>query len=143
MNYWLKLIGSSDRPVTGRPWYGNFKEETIGFRRAGRPSIRNGDHLFLYAPGGSKSIFALATAQTDPGQDTNYNPREDGSCRWKICIKYLINLPVASGISINDASLPIRNLSNSVTQQSHIKLSSDEYKHIYNKLQEKAASKGE
>jgi hypothetical protein len=140
MNYWLKLIGSSDRPVTGEPWHGRFDETTIGFRKQGRPSIQAGDHLFLYAPGGSKRIFATAEVVTDPEQDANYDPSENGSCRWKIHIRYLINLQVESGISIDQASLPTRALANSVKQQSHIKLSTDEYKHIHKRLEERTAS---
>ena len=140
MNYWLKLIGSADRPVTGEPWHGRFDETTIGFRKPSMPGIRAGDHLFLYAPGGSKRIFAAAEVQTDPEQDGNYDPGEHGSCRWKIHIKYLMNLQVESGISIDQASQPIRALSNSVKQQSHIKLSTDEYEHIHKRLKERTAS---
>jgi hypothetical protein len=77
---------------------------------------------------------------TDPEHDANYDPSEHGSCRWKIHIRYLINLQVESGISIDQASLPSRALSNSVKQQSHIKLSTDEYKHIHKKLEERTAS---
>jgi hypothetical protein len=137
MNNWLKLIGSSDKPITEHPFYGNYNAEYIGFRKARMPGVRMGDHLFLYAPGGSRSIFALVEATADPENDSNYNPEEDGSCRWKLHVRYLINLPVAFGILIDEVSSGHRNLAHSVRQQSHIKLSPEEYKLAYSKLQEK------
>ena len=137
MNNWLKLIGSSDKPITEHPFYGNYNAEYIGFRKARMPGVRMGDQLFLYAPGGSRSIFALVEATADPENDSNYNPKEDGSCRWKLHVRYLINLPVASGILIDEVSSGHRNLAHSVRQQSHIKLSPEEYKLAYSKLQEK------
>ena len=139
MNNWLKLIGSSDKPITDPPFYGMWKKDYVGFRRPGMPGVRNGDHLFLYAPGGSRSIFALAEAIADPEHDTNYNPNEAGSCRWKIRIRYLVNLPVSYGVSI-DVSLSTRNLAYSVRQQSYIKLLPEEYQNIYIRLREKAAA---
>jgi hypothetical protein len=137
MNNWLKLIGSSDKPITEHPFYGNFKAEYIGFRKARMPGIRKGDHLFLYAPGGSRSIFALGEAAANPEKDINYNPMEDGSCRWKLRVQYLINLPVASGVPIDEVNSGHRNLTHSIRQQSHIKLTPEEYKLAYSKLQEK------
>ena len=138
MQTWLKLIGSGDKPITEHPFYGIYNAEYVGFRKARVPGIRMGDHLFLYAPGGSRRIFALAEAAADPENDINYNPKEEGSCRWKLRVRYLINLPVASGILIVEVSTGHRNLAHSVRQQSHIKLSPEEYKLAYSKLQEKA-----
>ena len=137
MNNWLKLIGSFDKPITEPPLNGRWDKDYVGFRKTRKPGIRKGDHLFLYAPGGSRSIFALAEAITDPEHDTNYNPSEHGSCRWNVRVKYLINVSVACGVSIQEISLPSRNLTHSVRQQSHIKLSLDEYRNARNKLQMK------
>ena len=137
MNNWLKLIGSSDKPITEHPFYGNYNAEYIGFRKARMPGVRMGDHLFLYAPGGSRSIFALVEAATDPENDSNYNPKEDGSCRWKLHVRYLINLSVATGVPIDKVNSGHRNLTHSVRQQSHIKLSPEEYKLAYTMLQDK------
>jgi len=142
MNTWLKLIGSSDKPLTDPPHNGTWTKDYVGFRKTRKPGIRKGDQLFLYAPGGSRSIFAMAEAVTDPLHDTNYNPREDGSCRWKIQVKYLVNLPVASGIKIDEITLPVRNLAYSVRQQSHIKLSPQESKNAYQKLKDRATAIG-
>ena len=140
MKYWLKLIGSSIKPITDSPFYGKYNEEHIGFRKDSKPGIRMGDHVFLYAPGGSKSIFALAEATSDPEPDNNYNSKVDGSCRWKMRVRYLMNLPVAYGIRIDEVNTGHRNLTRSVRQQSHINLSPEEYKLAYEKLQEKTKS---
>ena len=137
MNYWLKLIGSSIKPITDSPFYGKFDEEYIGFRKDSKPGIRMGDHVFLYAPGGSKSIFALAEATSDPERDNNYDPKVYGSCRWKMRVGYLMNLPVDYGIRIDEVNSGDRNLTRSICQQSHIKLYPEEYKLAYDKMQEK------
>lgn len=140
MNYWLKLIGSSDKPITEHPFYGKYEEEYIGFRKQGQPGIKMGDHIFLYAPGGSKSIFALAEAMSQPEHDNNCNLQEVGSCPWKLRIRYLMNLPVAYGVCIDDINSENRILGRSIRQQSHIKLSQAEYKLAYEKLQEKVGT---
>lgn len=140
MRSWLKSIGSFDRPITDHPFYGSYNEEWIGFRKANKPGVRNGDHLSLYAPGGSKRIFAWAEAITDPDHDPGYDSTEHGSCRWRIRVKYRINLPVASGVSIYDVIAPERDLSQSIRQQSHIKLSLEEYESISENLKANAAS---
>jgi hypothetical protein len=69
MTTWLKMIGSAKTPITG------WDEDYVGFRKESKPSIQKGDHLFLYAPGGSKHIFASAVATSDPESDPSYNPR--------------------------------------------------------------------
>lgn len=140
MNHWLKLIGSSTKPITDHPFYGNYKKEFIGFRKAGKPGIRMGDHIFLYAPGGSKSIFALAEATDDPELDDIFNPEEEGSCQWQLSVRYLMNLPVANGIIIDEANSGRRKLTRSICRQSHIKLFPDEYKLAYDKLQKKTSN---
>ena len=137
MHYWLKLIGSSNKPITDHPFYGNYDEEYIGFRRAGKPGIRRGDHIFLYAPGGSKSIFAMAEATNDPEYDNSYNEKEEGSCQWKLHVRYIVNLPVAKGIIIDEINVGHRDITRSICQQSHIKLSPEEYKLAYDKLKKK------
>ena len=142
MNTWLKLIGSSDRPLTDPQHNGIWTKDYVGFRKTRKPGIRNGDHLFLYAPGGSRSIFALAEAVTDPVRDKNYKQSEEGSCRWKIQVRYLVNLPVTSGITIDEITSPIRNVAHSVRQQSHIKLFPEELKNAHDKPKDKAAATG-
>ena len=137
MNSYLKLIGSASKPITGEPYNGIYDDNTIGFRKKQRPGVQCGDLLFLYASGGTKRIFALAQAISDPKQNPEYNSAEEGSCRWVIHVQYSINLPVTSGILIDELSARERNLTLSLRRQSHIKLSEEEAQSAYIKLLEK------
>jgi hypothetical protein len=98
-----------------------------------------GDHLLLYAPGGSRSIFALAEAVSDPEHYDEYKPQEEGSCRWKINIRYLINLHVSDGIDLDDINTGRRDLMVSIQRQSHIRLFPEEYQIAFSRLQQKSA----
>ncbi len=137
MSNYLKLIGSSSKPITDPPFNGLYDEKYIGFRKARKPGIRCGDTLFLYAPGGSKRIFAFAEATGEPEPNADYNSMEEGSCRWEIPVKYKVNLPVALGILIDEIGPGQRNLIISLRRQSHIKLTDEESKSIVSKLLEK------
>jgi hypothetical protein len=134
MNTWLKLIGSGKYPITG------WKENYVGFRKEKKPGIRKGDHLVLYAPGGSKRIFALAEATSDPERDINYDAQKEGSCRWKLGVQYSINLSVSSGVHIDEVSTGQRHLTDSIQRASHIKLFPEEYRLASSKLQQKTAT---
>ena len=138
MNTWLKLIGCSKKPITGEPYCGCYKLKYVGFRKESKPGIRTGDYLFLYAAGGSKQIFALAEAINEPKRNDNYNPDEQGSCRWNLNVEYLINLPVDSGIHIDEISTEQRDLTASIQRQSHISLHPEESSLAFSKLQEKS-----
>jgi hypothetical protein len=137
MTTWLKLIGSAKSPITEAPFRGDYTVDHVGFRRAGKPRVRAGDHLFLYAPGGSRRIFALAEAVGDPEYDPKYHPNEEGSCRWNLHVRYLINLPVASGILIDDI-ISERDLTKSIRQAGHIKLFPEESRLAHRRLEERA-----
>jgi len=133
MKTWLKLIGSAENPITDPPFNGIYKEDQIGFRKANKPGIRTGDRLFLYAPGGSMRLFALAEAISDPQKISNPQPKRKGDCQWTLRVRYEINLPVTSGIHINEVSSD-RNLSMSVRQASHFGLEPREYQSAHSKL---------
>ena len=133
MQTWLKLLGSVEKPLTHPDYQGRWEENYIGFRKTRKPSIRSGDHIFLYAPGGTKSIFALAEAVSNP-----YIPEDEGHESWNVNIRYLINLPVTSGVHIDEINAGQRNLLKSIQRQSHIKLSSEEAELAFHKLQKKA-----
>jgi predicted restriction endonuclease len=135
MRTWLKLIGSAKNPITEPPLNG-YKDDQIGFRKADKPGIRTGDHLFLYAPGGSMRIFALAKAISNPQPISSPQPKKEGDCRWTLRVKYLIPLPVASGILINEISSD-RLLIKSIQRASHIELRPKEYQSAYSKLVQK------
>jgi hypothetical protein len=137
MQTWLKLIGSGKQPITEHPFYGKYDDRCVGFRKTNKPSIRSGDSLFLYAPGGSKRIFALAEAISDPEPNPQYDPHNEASCFWNLNVRYLINLSVNSGIHIDEISTNQRNLSKSIQRQSHIKLLPEEGELAYGKLQKK------
>jgi hypothetical protein len=94
-----------------------------------------GDHLFLYAPGGSRRVFALAEAVSDPEHDSDYNPSKEGSCQWKLRVRYEINLPVSSGVLIDEVSSH-RDLTKSLRQASHIKLLPEESESANSKLRD-------
>ena len=135
MAAWLKLIGSAKAPITEAPFRGNYTAEHVGFRKANKPGIRTGDHLFLYAPGGSRRVFALAEAISDPERDPNYEPKQEGSCQWRVLVHYLINLPVASGILIDEIISGQRDLTQALRQASHIKLLPEESDTAQRKLE--------
>jgi predicted restriction endonuclease len=127
MRTWLKLIGSAEKPITEPPYNGNYNGEPIGFRKKAKPGIRIGDHLFLYAPGGTRRIFALVEAISDPQW------KVEGDCHWTLNVKLLINHPVTSGILIDEVSSD-RHLPKSIQQASHIELRPEEYQSAFSKL---------
>ena len=123
MNTWLKVIGFGNKPVTEAPYHGKYDLDYVGFHRKDRPSIRTGDHLFLYAAGGSKRIFAEAVAIDDPRPNDS---TDRDSPNWKLKVSYVTNLRVSFGVHIDEISTARRNLTKSVMRASHIKLDSDE-----------------
>ena len=83
---------------------------------------------------GSVSI-APRIAVSDPEHDSDYNPSEKGSCRWRLSVRYEIEHPVKSGIPIRDVSSR-RDLTKSLRQQSHIKLLPEESESAESKLRD-------
>ena len=130
MTSWLKVVGIAERAVEH-----GYKENYVGLRTTGKPQIHAGDHLFLYAAGGSKRIFALAVADGVPEQNPNYNPNERESCRWNLAVSYQVNLPVLAGIPID--KITNRGLTGAI-QVGHIRLKDEESESAYRLLQEKA-----
>jgi hypothetical protein len=87
--YWLKMIGTAERPCPD-PYTLDYAD----FARMPR-QIRAGDHMILYAVGGTKRVFALAEATGAV--------RQSGVERWpyRMSIKYLVNLAPHSGIHVD------------------------------------------
>jgi predicted restriction endonuclease len=133
MRTWLKIIGSHRKPITKAPHHGHYAEKHIGFRKDNEPSISTGDQLFLYASGGSRRIFALAEALGNPERNPKHNQNEEGSCRWRLRVRYLHNSHVDSGILLDEVSSD-RHLDKSIQRASHIELRPEEYQSAYGKL---------
>ena len=140
MKTWLKCIGSAQKPITGEY---NAEKEGVGFRfhKRGKPRVHMEDRLFLYAPGGSGSIFALVEAVGDPKLNPKFNKDEKGSCRWMLGVRYIddLNLPVVSGVHIDKVTSHRRvKLTKSIGQKSHIVLELEESESASKLLHEKA-----
>jgi hypothetical protein len=140
MKTWLKCIGSAQKPITGEY---NAEKEGVGFRfhKRGKPRVHREDRLFLYAPGGSGSIFALVEAVGEPELNPKFNEDDKGSCRWMLAVRYIddLNLPVVSGVHIDKVTSHRRvKLTKSIGQKSHIELELEESESVYKLLHEKA-----
>ena len=139
MTDWLKLIGSYKEPITAPPFNGRYTQDYVEFRKKSKPRIEVGDRLFLYAPGGSRRIFALAEAVGNP-EPIPEPSSKPGSCHWKIPVRYVenLNLPVASGILIDDVISHRKvKLTKAFGQKSHIELRLEEIESAYHLLHEK------
>jgi len=133
MQTWLKSIGSAQQPITDR-----YTDRSVGFRKKTKPGICKGDLLYLYAPGVHKRIFALAKATGNPERDDDYDPQIQGSCRWKLSVRYLINLSVADGVHLDEVRGK-RHLAGSIRQQSHINLRPEESQSARKLLESRSA----
>ncbi len=96
--FWLKMIGNHERPC---PEY--YTKDWVESRRR-MHRIRPGDHMILYAVCASKRVFALAHVTSE------VHPSGNPDWPYQVDISYLVNLPVSSGVSINDISTSERDL---------------------------------
>jgi mRNA-degrading endonuclease RelE of RelBE toxin-antitoxin system len=128
--FWLKMIAMVERPLSG-----SYAREYVDFARRPR-RIHPGDHMILYAVGGSKRVFALAEVTSevyDGGNEKRYPYRAD--------VRYDINLPVSGGVHIDEVSTAGRDLARSIRRASYIELSPEEYERAATNLQESASSR--
>ena len=119
---WLKLIGTAERPC---PEF--WKQSHASSRR--KPSgIHVGDHMVLYAVGGTKRVFAVAEVTSEL--------YESGDKEWpyRVDITYLAHVPTSQGVHIDQVSTPKRNLIRSLRQRSYIRLYPEEYERASTKL---------
>lgn len=118
MSVFLKLIGSADAP-----WNDFYDKEYVDF--SGRPrQVKPDDFLVLYAAGGLKRVFAVAQVKSEFYEaDTDFHPRWP----YRVDISYLVNLPAAEGVLIDEVSTPRRKLINILKRRSYFKLYEDEY----------------
>jgi len=122
--FWLKMIGTSESPCPE-----SYTRDYADFARKPR-HIHPGDHMVLYAVGGSKRVFALAQVTSEI-----YG---SGRERWpyRVDISYKVNLPVSCGVHIDEVSTPERDLRRSIRRASYIELRPEEYEQVATKLQE-------
>ena len=121
---WLKMIYSSDYPCPEM-----YERNHVQFRKH-KPRIHRGDNMILYACGGKKRIFALAEVTGEVYE----NGQEDWP--YQLDIKYMVNLPVSSGVHLDEISTPDRDLLRSIRRRSYIQLQPEEYARAARKLEE-------
>ena len=128
MRYWLKMIGTSERP-----WTEPYTSPHVDFTREPR-LMRRGDIMVLYAVGGPMCVFALV--------EITSNFYASGETRWprRLKIEYDVNVPVARGVHIDEVSTPERNLRLALRRSSYIELRAEEYENAATRLREVAAS---
>lgn len=80
----------------------------------------------------------MVEAPDPPEEDPKFDRNEEGSCRWRVRVRYEINLPIASGILIDDIITSQRDLKKSIRQAGHIKLLPEEAQLAHTRLQERA-----
>jgi EVE domain len=131
MAYWLKMIGMIESPAHGR-----YKWNFVDFAKNRRPRrVHPGDHVVLYAVGGSKRVFALAEVTSEV-----YEGGHEARFPYRVNVSYLINLDVFDGVHIDEISTGERDLVKSLMRASVIELRPEEYERAARKLRE-AASK--
>jgi hypothetical protein len=127
----MKMIGLTERPLTDC-----YTLPHADFTRRPR-RIRPGDLMVLYAVGGSKRVFALAEVTSEI--------YDSGLERfpYRLDIRYLLNLRVASGVSIEQVSTPERELLRAIRQQaSYFQLRPEEYDRAATLLRKASESGG-
>ena len=123
--YWLKMIGMVESPASG-----TYERDYVDFAR--RPSrLHRGDHVVLYAVGGSKRVFALAEVTSEV-----YKGGHEARFPYRADVRYLVNLPVSDGVHIDEVSTAERDLTHSLRRASYIELRPEEYERAATKLQE-------
>jgi hypothetical protein len=127
MSAYLKVIGSGGAPLAGP-----YIRPHADFSRT-RPTdrISKGDFLVLYAAG-VKNIFAIGrvTSRVRSGEDPEWPHRLE--------LSYIVNVPRADGVPVNDIS-DERELTRSVRQQTCISLNAAEFRRAWDTLKAKDA----
>jgi hypothetical protein len=120
--YWLKALGTSTDRMT-RYWVRDSPEDlrNIGFPR--NPSVRVGDPLVYYASGYGK-VVGLVEVFMPPSLDNREAP---WSYRCDVRPRIAI-ADIERGVELDELNVPgERDLRKSIRQQSHIRLSAEEY----------------
>ncbi len=122
MNYWLKLIGTLEDPVT------EYSEDYIDYSVHHDEWIVYGDKIILYATG-QKIIFASANVVSEP--------YASGQQQWpvRVNIDYRHAIPIDPGIEVMQIADSGHNLLLEVQHRSFIPISEDEFNRGDNLLQ--------
>jgi hypothetical protein len=132
--YWLKMIGTAEMPCPD-PYVLKFAAYTKKPRR-----VRPGDGLILYAVGGFKTIFAVATVKSPVKPScAEWWPDPDLIKRFPFCVElqYEVNMKPSAGVDIGDANLD-DHLPAIQFGHTHLSLSEEEFAYAAAKLREKA-----
>ena len=123
------MIGTTENPCPESWTHGH-----VDFVRKPR-RVRPGDHMVLYAVGGAKRVFAIAEVMSEP--------YASGEIRWpfRVNVSYPVNLPVSSGVHIDQVSTPKRDLRRSIRRASYIELHPEEYQRAATRLQQAVREK--
>ena len=121
----MKVIGESKHP------HEHYEERFIGFPKRQHPrNIHVGDHMVLYAVGGSKNVFGLVEVTSEI-----YERSEWPQWPHSVDVRYLVNLPVSQGVHLDEISTPKRSLLRAVMAgRSYFRLTLDEYELAVSKL---------
>lgn len=114
MASFFKLIGTPNDP-----WIGHYHFDYVRFSRSPK-SINVGDHLILYACGGSKRIFADAAII-----GTAYLVAGDGRWPYRMNVTFVVNVLPADGILLAEVNVG-RNLQNCV-RAPYFRLTDEEF----------------
>ncbi len=115
MNFFLKMIGTTDRPLT-EPYTLPYADFTFWPRQ-----LRPGDIMVLYAVGAYQRVFALVKVES------RVRPSGVEQFPYRVDISYIVNLPPSSGVHLDEITFE-RNLLGPIQRGStYFKLKPEEY----------------
>jgi len=121
--YWLKSVGSSDDQQAD-DWPDSAPQELteVHFPDKGKPSVRPGDYLVYYASG-QQRIIGIVEVNTLPSEDSG-----DARWPWRCEVRpHLVIRRIHRSPSLDVMSGPERNFRQSVSQQSQIEITDEQY----------------
>ncbi len=124
---WLKMLGTTERQMQD-DWLNEGPRTTAFVASRKRMSMRPGDGIALYATGRG-SVFAFGTVTSFAYEEPD--PEGEGF-EWRVNVDLGTNYRefIHDGVPLNLVSVDGRELSKSIKQQSHIKLSPVEFEAI-------------
>lgn len=111
----------------------DYSRKYVSFAAKRPRNIHPGDHMLLYASG-TKRVFGLAEVTSEVYDSDDDNPHRYPS---RVNIRYIINLPAASGVHLDEVSTSRRDLARSIKRASYIEIDENEYTSGATKLLER------